>query len=101
MFGFNTGWDLLGVVLQIALINVVLSGDNAVVIAPACRAGREYHSSVADYAVLAAHLAVHSTSQGMVPAGSCINPDLRGMRRPMQEGWTEVVTCQKSRGRGR
>ena len=37
MFGFNTGWELLGVVLQIALINIVLSGDNAVVIALACR----------------------------------------------------------------
>jgi YjbE family integral membrane protein len=37
MFGFSTGWKLLAVVLQIALINVVLSGDNAVVIALACR----------------------------------------------------------------
>lgn len=34
---FGSVWELLGVLLQIALINVVLSGDNAVVIALACR----------------------------------------------------------------
>lgn len=37
MFGFSTGWELIAVLLQIASINIVLSGDNAVVIALACR----------------------------------------------------------------
>jgi YjbE family integral membrane protein len=37
MAEFGSVWELLGVLLQIALINVVLSGDNAVVIALACR----------------------------------------------------------------
>jgi YjbE family integral membrane protein len=37
MFGFSTGWELLAVLFQIASINVILSGDNAVVIALACR----------------------------------------------------------------
>lgn len=37
MVGFGSAWDLVSVLLQIALINVVLSGDNAVVIAMACR----------------------------------------------------------------
>jgi len=34
---FSSGWGLLSALLQIAAINVVLSGDNAVVIAMACR----------------------------------------------------------------
>ena len=37
MFEFASGWELLSAFLQIVLINIVLSGDNAVVIALACR----------------------------------------------------------------
>lgn len=37
MFEFGSGWELLSAFLQIVLINIVLSGDNAVVIALACR----------------------------------------------------------------
>src|SRR5262245_30897801 len=37
MVDAGSGWDLLRALLQIAVINVVLSGDNAVVIAMACR----------------------------------------------------------------
>ncbi len=37
MFEFGSGWGLLSALLQIILINIVLSGDNAVVIALACR----------------------------------------------------------------
>lgn len=37
MFEFGSDWELLSAFLQIVLINIVLSGDNAVVIALACR----------------------------------------------------------------
>lgn len=37
MAEYGSIWNLLGILLQIVLINIVLSGDNAVVIALACR----------------------------------------------------------------
>lgn len=37
MAEFGSVWNLLGILLEIAAINLVLSGDNAVVIALACR----------------------------------------------------------------